>query len=166
MWSGLHRLTVFFFVEMNIRGPSFKGWSILFCFCIQFHPSFSVSFSVFTFSFRAGGGGWAHAGAHKVGFGKSLCACVIVSGTHQTESTIRASNPGVSMIRRHAHASSQSLWQAQYIVPRKPFGGVLGPVSSASVAVCAIVFGWDQCRRKQQSNRHKISMIDHRPLPS
>lgn len=80
--------------------------------------------------------------------------------------TIRASNPGVSMIRRRAHASSQSLWQAQYIVPRKPFGGVVGPVASAAVAVCAVVFGWDQCRRKQPSNRHKISMIDHRLLPS
>lgn len=60
---------------------------------------------------------------------------------------------------------TEAVTQAQYPVPRKPFGVVVGLVAAAAVAVCAVVLG-EICIRKQLSNLHKMSMIDPCILPS
>lgn len=65
----------------------------------------------------------------------------------------------------HARTHAESVTQAQYPALRKPFGGVVGLVTAAAVAVCAVVLD-EICICKELSNLHKMSMIDHCILPS
>lgn len=137
----------------------------------------SLPWFIYSLGFRARGGGWVNARAHKVCMKEFVCVCHCVyerdtsnwidkhtGHSLQGPVTIMASNPGV-LWYTHTHTHIESV-TGSISCSQETFWWCCRSRCCSSCCCFVLLFWVRSVSENNWGNLHKISMIDHCILPS